>query len=416
MAEPLPQEDLVGDAVDMANAVPKWKEYLQRRSEGRQNFELARKLLTQPYREETLPAWRKNTDGSATEIARYEAEQEFFDCNDNDSRDRVQEMLKRIVHQRYRPCAEDSTPISLKNSPARRVIAAERQIQRRLMGLSQIKEWDWYVPIGLEIAAESSDVEETSWFNRDKGPEEAYEVYIKAADEADAEQDVDEEAILFCLRYLFQGVNEVVCNIVCLHRSEPKQKYRDRMDKSLTDVSSYRAGNKYVMEVPSYAGDGGIVAQLQDVLTNTLGGSREGLVEILRQVCRNHVVSDPNIWNMENSQSQQQFLRNCFHILINEQSQFHSACFQERNDWRCGMTVSFARLVKLFKDGYVTLDDMFKKYPLYSCVNMATNNANIRTTCDTIDELYVEKYDVNINEMDKARALKDLEFLYGPDF
>ncbi|XP_052121225.1 uncharacterized protein LOC113213763 isoform X1 [Frankliniella occidentalis] len=81
--------------------------------------------------------------------------------------------------------------------------------------------------------------------------------------------------------------------------------------------------------------------------------------------------------------------------------------------WRLGMSVSFARLIILFREGVIKLNDVFFKYGIYGNhdgILMIKSNKAVTSRCDAIDEEY-RKYKGRPLTLQDAKD--DLRIVYG---
>ncbi|XP_034246821.1 uncharacterized protein LOC117648423 [Thrips palmi] len=371
--------------MDSRRAVREWDSFLRQRANGYLDFQAARDLLTYRYAEDELPREKQNRDGSYRECARYEAEREFFDCSAGSRRD-VENLLARIVDQRYREYDDDCDYVSLKGIPARRFIAAERLFQRKLMMLAG----KYHVCVGLDVGSSRSS-------RRRFGPVERFRVHHACEEWPEHGRGGSGQGPLISFsQYDFE----------CSHRSETPNYARQ--------VDEYRVGDKFAWDLGKYADDSGrkgIVSLLADTLHHDLHDRPHELARVFREFCSNHSVSNKWVRKME-WEDKKEFLNACFLILECEQSQWQSAFYMAGDQWKLGMSVSFARLVKLLEDDYISLNDMFFKYALYSNQNLRYNFDKVRKTCSDIDRLYQSCYrDLDLENPDEA--YDDLTYLYG---
>ncbi|XP_034256228.1 uncharacterized protein LOC117654137 isoform X1 [Thrips palmi] len=380
-------------AVDAAKR--EWSEYLRRRREERyHHFNTARVVLRRRFAEKELPSPKFSGTLTDRERARYEAEIKFFDCSQHES---VEYLLSRIVYQRYRFKAQEKRAryLDLFEVPARRLIAAERLFQQKLIMLSEANN----ILVGLHVGSSS---DRDSLF----GPVENCRVY-----HARDVPPIAELSHLHCTNVNGMYLEHSDCQVS--HRSELVQvnAYTDRLECKNT-LQPNRLGRKYVRCLGSYRDPvKGIVTQLEDILQNDLNGNQSELVKIFREFCSSHCVLNESVRSMSRTKKES-LINICCLILECEQSQWQSALFLEGDEWKIGMPVSFARLIRLFEGGHITLKDLFLKYPVYSFINLIDNFAQIRAICEEIDTLYQTVFtDARLNVVDQA--LEDLSFLYG---
>lgn len=128
---------------------------------------------------------------------------------------------------------------------------------------------------------------------------------------------------------------------------------------------------------------------------------RHRFVDLIIQYAKTHELDDtPDVTMQEHRKN---LFLIFYHILENEQSQWHSAAFFP-GTWKLGMTVSFARIILLFRDGDISC--LFGEFPIYSYKSMKDNNEKVRGSCKKIDEVFMAK-------REELNAYQDLETIYG---
>lgn len=353
---------------------PEWKRYLNGRYDGDPEFELARRLLKRSYSLSELPPVlippEQQSDMHQRQMARYKAEWKYFNCSER--RRDVKLLLAQIVDQRYRRTSETGTTVNLVGVPVRRLIAAERLYHQKLIKLSGHSENDpQVILVGL-------DVNELK-----QGPRERYSVKSALDDD----------------NY----------TITCTHRSEGT--------RFETTSHPARLGHKFVSNVDNYKH---IVKMLRTLFLDCSDINVNRLMcRMFREFCQGHCLTESSLEKIARGRRSQQltgairrFLRLCFLFLSLEQSQIQSAFFLSGETLKLGMAVSFARLVRLFKDNHITLEDLFINYRLYSNkLLMKEKKLEVcRRNCEKIDMLYQRTYG---RRLDESQALKDLSYLYG---
>ncbi|XP_052132682.1 uncharacterized protein LOC127752111 isoform X2 [Frankliniella occidentalis] len=176
----------------------------------------------------------------------------------------------------------------------------------------------------------------------------------------------------------------------CEHRTETSAAAGGAASRPLFDGYGVdRMGNSFVRNLGTYRR---IVRDLEEMMEAfRRGGTRktqahERLAHLFIQYAHTHCFDEtPELTRAQRDN----LFRICFLILEKEQSQWQSACFFWGN-WKLGMTVSFARLILLFKWGRITLRDIFCTFAVYSNVIMRNCFEKVQATCEEIDKLYEE--------------------------
>ncbi|XP_034256231.1 uncharacterized protein LOC117654137 isoform X2 [Thrips palmi] len=370
-------------ALGQREGMVEWHNYLTLRQSGQRDFRIARRLLTCHYSDDELPSPIMNHTGTEREKARYEAELKFFDCSEN--RSDVESLLAQIVQQRYKRNSffPSKKVVDLRDIPARRLIAAERLFQQKLIMLSGTDS----ISVGLDVGRIQ--------FPRKFGPVEDYRTYH--AFERRWHGNQNHPSVFH--RYFD-------CRLT--HRSESQYYW--------WQVNPWRLGDRYIIRILKYRDNPerlnprkrvGIATQLQNTLRLDLDREPSRLVKIFKEFCSSHcVLSEREMrWYYK-----ERLMNICFLILEGEQAQWQSACFLEGDDWKIGMSVSFARLIRLFAGGHINLSQLFFTYPIYSTQNLRNNLMSIRKTCLDIDLYYESIFNTNL---DVNQGLDDLKFLYG---
>lgn len=367
---------------------PEWKTYLSGRYKGNPDYESARTILKRSYSDSELPLCQKLPLQDQQSIkhqrqrARYTAEWKYFERSER--RKDVEKLLGKIVDQRYRDRREEGTPVNLVDVPVRRLIAAERLYQRKLIKLSG------HSAKKPEVILVGLDVDETL----KHGPKEHF--LVQSAQ-------------------IIAGGS--MYSVACEHRSEASN-YE-------ATAHPMRLGHKFVSNVRSYVSENvkNILDEIPELLQYCTGidtNTNRVLSGMFREFCQTHCLTNrslpngiPNMRTRALTAMINRFLRNSFLFLFSEQSQIQSAHFFRGDKWKLGMAVSFARLVRLFEDEHITLRELFEEYALYSNKGLMKNRTFeiCKENCRLIDELYQKMYPNLV--LDEEQAMLDLVFLYG---
>ncbi|KAK3925766.1 Dynein heavy chain-like protein [Frankliniella fusca] len=310
---------------------------------------------------------------------RHEAEAKFFNSHSPGARD----LMREVAGQLYRTPSSEADPIDLRGKSAGLVIAASRLLHETLITLSgSFNPVQGGKPLadtyrGIPVARTKKHYRGFLHY----GPPESYTVGDDAS-----------------------GGTAVTCE----HRTDQST---DPVDQRNLE----RLGDSFVSDVKSYQGRNGIISVLKKILQAFIGQqqrteaeAQEHLADLFIQYAQSHRFdATPELTRHQ----RRSLYRICFLILEKEQSQWQSACFWW-GKWKLGMTVSFARLIILFKWGVITIDDLFRTYAIYSKQGMRDRNDEVKKFCDEIDTLY-ECEAPHKNPSSTNDPYADLQTVYG---
>ncbi|KAE8747143.1 hypothetical protein FOCC_FOCC006141 [Frankliniella occidentalis] len=295
---------------------------------------------------------------------RYNAEVMLFDIRNQ----KVRELMRRITEHQYRGGAERVNPIDLSGLSAAEYIAACRLLQETWIMLAASDANN--VSRGIPVPEGAKVVN-----SRCYGPREKY-----VAQWEEGNSTVQSE-----------------------HRTNSSINGQGQVDPFYLP----RLGDSFVKDVRTYAA---IKNDLTKIMED-LGGAYPGpgqrrLADLFIQFAHSHSLAGAPELGKEKIDK---LFKICFLIMEKEQAQWQASCFI-RTPWQLGMAVSFARLVILFRDGVVQLDDMFGEtgvYRVYSTKKILVNYDDVRERCAAIDKKYSEHMGSEVD------ARKDLVTVYG---
>ncbi|XP_026271870.1 uncharacterized protein LOC113202035 [Frankliniella occidentalis] len=397
---------------ELKRARDAWREYLQG---GCTNHALARSLINREY-EPLKPLPRDNcgvvdcTNAEHLECLRYWAEVKFFGIRTP----RVRTLMAKIVAHRFRKGEDDDEvdAIDLSGWSAREKIAAERLFQETLIVLAG----SYNEPLAKTYTGIPPEITDSP---QALGPTEKYMVGGPTRQKKNKAGKLrTREPVEVCCRHRTEFLDA--------HYPWPGPGPGPR---AMTADDQQRMGHCYVEDVGTYAY---LAQNLDNVMRNDiedfqkdkrtqdqalwnsymlnsprndvsrLDYARRRLVDLIIQYAKTHELDDtPDVTMQE---YRKKLFRIFYHILENEQSQWHSAAFFP-GTWKLGMTVSFARIILLFRDGDIS--SLFGEFRVYSYIGMKNHNKDVQDSCKKIDEVFMEKQ----RELD---AYQDLETVYGP--
>ncbi|XP_052131811.1 uncharacterized protein LOC113210810 isoform X1 [Frankliniella occidentalis] len=340
-----------------------WKRY---RGGGRTDHASARRIMNRRYAPRALRPFRGDPD--SRQGMRYAAERDFFDLRDDAS---VRALAREVTEHQYRDKNAEVRPVDLAGRSARQVIAAARLQQETWVALgTSSRDIHRGIPLAdrtpytVEVNGKEVEMPVCS------GPDETY-----AAG-----------------RY----------RVASRHRTE---------EHCTAATSEHRLGMSFVKGVSSYERD---VVPVLEAAMDALGGAAPGagqrrLAELLIQFARSHSLAGapPEL----SDEQREKLFKVCFLVMEKEQAQWQASFFVGHK-WQLGMSVAFARLLILFREGAVTLRDVFNEYGVYSNhpKRMVDCRDLVRKRCDAVDRLYVKQKG---EELTLQHAMDDLREVYG---
>ncbi|XP_026288630.1 uncharacterized protein LOC113213709 [Frankliniella occidentalis] len=361
-----------------------WKKY---RDGGRTDHASALRLVNSKHTPKQHKGFHKahrdrHERHNETQRMRYEAEWDFFNIRDQPVRD----LMRRVTEHQYRDEGADvPPPIDLTGKSARHVIAAARLQQETWLTLVRnITDVHRSIPVAHTKSFKMQTIGKKEEKFIHFGPRETYEAKFEGrAYEVESE-------------HRTEGVDE----------------------KEVPADSIPQLGMSFVIGLNYYNND--ILPDLKGIMC-ALGGAHPGpgqrrLADLFAQFAKSHSLAGaPEL----SDEQRDKLFKICFLIMEKEQAQWQSSFFS-RFVWQLGMSVSFARLIILFREGKITLHDVFNRYGIYGNHpkikgkrnTMLESNDCVRARCDAIDQKYAWHMR---RPLTKEDAEADLREVYGDE-